>query len=143
MNIIHGLYLSRLPIIMVGIFTYFYLMDERYGDVFLMYAIFAMMTYFIERDNLRLSCVVPIILYAVSFKPWQMDGRLCSMVCWVGRLSFEFFLAHCLVLSLCPQDNVPLTWLMVTCLTVAVAYALNVANKLMTKHLLALFHCQR
>lgn len=93
-GVIHGLYISRMPIICVGILTYFYLKERRYGDLFLVLAAFAFLTYFIERDNLRLSCLVPIILYGFSVHTPLSVKWMNRSISKVGELSFEVFLGH-------------------------------------------------
>lgn len=137
-GIIHGLYVSRIPIIFVGIFTYFYLKDKRYDELFFLYAIFAMMTYIIDRDNLRLSCVVPIILYALSFKNFTIvKGRnIIYGISLVGKTSFECFLAHSYALTFCPHNNVLYTILITLGLTLIITYILHKVNTFVSSYIL-------
>lgn len=129
-GIIHGLYISRVPLICVGIFTFFYLKSKRYSDLFLMYALFASLTFFIDRNNLRLSCLVPIILYAISMTPPQLTVRIVKGISKVGEMSFEVFLAHIYVGLYCPfNSSVLRTWLIVLLGTFSLSIVLHFVNK--------------
>lgn len=134
---IHGLYITRLPIIFVGIFTFFYLKDKKIKELFLIYAIFAFLTYFNDRDNLRLSCLVPLILYAFSMMKINSNGFVVKCIRKIGELSFEIFLAHCFALYFCTPYNVAYTWLLTIGLTIVFTYILHIINEKMTSFLLA------
>lgn len=127
---IHGLYISRIPIICVGIFTFFFLKYKKYDGLFLLYALFASLTFFIDRDNLKLSCLIPLILYAISMYTPLLNGWFVKAISKVGELSFEVFLAHIYVGLYCPpKSSVLRTWLIVVVGTILLAIILHFVNK--------------
>lgn len=134
---IHALYLSRLPIIFTGIITYFYLKDKKYTELFLIYALFASMTFFMERNNLRLTCVVPLILYAISIYNFKFNPIIFKYISGVGKLSLEFYLTHCSVLAL-NFNNILYTWISTIILTACISYILHIINKEVSKYFLKL-----
>lgn len=132
---IHALYLSRLPIIFIGIITYFYIKDGKYSDLFLLYALFASMTFFMDRNNLRLTCIVPLTLYAVSMYDFKIKPCIFSSISWVGKLSLEFYLAHCS--NFIPNfDNIILKWISIILITILFAFVLYHINRKVTSYLL-------
>ena len=126
---IHGLYISRIPIICVGIFTFFLLKDKKYDGLFLLYALFASLTYFIDRDNLRLSCLVPLILYAISMYTPRINELFFKGMSKVGEMTYEIFLAHCYVGLYCPKKAILKTWLIVVVGTILLTVILHFVNK--------------
>lgn len=133
---IHGLYISRVPIIIVGIFTYFYLKDKAYAPLFLLYGLFASLNFFIDRDNLRLSCVVPLILYAVSMVGVTRKGFVSSGLNKVGELSFEVFLAHVYAGNFAPPRQILASWGIMAALTAVFTIGLHWVNKRISNVLL-------
>lgn len=103
----------------------------------MIYAIFTFLTYFNDRDNLRLSCLVPLILYAFSMMKINSNGFVVKCIRKIGELSFEIFLAHCFALYFCTPYNVAYTWLLIIGLTIVFTYILHSINEKMTLFLLA------
>lgn len=134
---IHALYISRLPIIFTGIITYFYIKDRKYTELFLIYALFASMTFFMERNNLRLSCVVPLILYAINMYNFKFNPSFFKYISGIGKLSLEFYLAHCSAFIL-HFDNILYTWINTLILTACIGYILHIINKKVSKYFLKL-----
>lgn len=133
-QVIHALYVCRLPIIFTGIITYFYIKDKRYAELFLIYALFASMTFFIERNNLRLTCVVPLILYAISMYDFKFNPYTFKYISGIGKLSLEFYLAHCSAFIL-HFDNILYTWISTLILTICISYILHIINNKVSKYL--------
>lgn len=132
---IHALYISRLPIIFTGIITYFYVKDKKYTELFLIYALFASMTFFMERNNLRLTCVVPLILYAISMYNFKFNPLVFKYISGIGKLSLEFYLAHCSSFII-HFDNILYKWISIIVSTICIAFILHYINKKITQSLL-------
>jgi len=125
---IHGLYITRLPVIFIGIFTYFYLQNREYKNINLLYGMFALMLYFIERHNLMYTSVVPLILYAISAADINICGKLGRAIKKAGTVSFELFLAHCLM-DYFIFDNYLLNITFFIIMTIIVTLFLHYVNK--------------
>lgn len=137
---IDGLYITRLPIIVTGIFTYFYLKHDDYKKCFLLYAIFAMQVFFIERHNLMYSAPVPLILYGLSLSNFTMSEFLpFRMVKKIGEYSFEFFFSHNYAGFVSTTGSLWMNWIIFCCITIVGAIILHYINKslsdLLLKHI--------
>ena len=137
---IDGLYITRLPIALAGIFTYFYLKDKAYNKLILLYAIFGMQLFFIERHNLMYSAPVPLILYTLSIANFNInDNVLINGINKVGEWSFEFFFSHGFAGMLYKGDNLLYFYIVFIIITIVLGTILHIINKNVSKILLR--HC--
>lgn len=124
---IDGLYITRIPIVIVGVFTYFYLKGNNYKNILLMYAIFAMQLFFLERHNLMYSAPVPIVLLAISNS--GLNIARFSIISSIGNMSIEYFFSHVWALAWCKSDSLLVDYLVFFSVTIIFAYILHYINK--------------
>ena len=135
---INGLYISRIPIIVIGIFTYFYLKHANYDKIFLLYAVFALQVFFIERHNLMYSAPIPLILYGVNMSNFNINNTVpFRIVKVVGNWSLEFFYAHIYAISICTCDNLFVFYILFSVVTIGFAIASHLINTKTSKLLLS------
>ena len=124
---ISPLYMFRFPIIVMGILTYLYLKKKDNIQLFGIYVLFASFSFFIERNVLMLSVVVPIVLKGLNDMNLQINSRFLS---YVGAMSFELYLAHIIPMNFLYGKNIIIAAFIMVSGTVVLAYFYKTINSL-------------
>lgn len=93
-------YIFRLPIIVVGILTYLY--EKEYIRLVGVYVFCALFLFFINREGLMLSVVVPIILKGMNDIELKLSNKFLD---YIGAISFELYLAHIIPMNFLYGEN--------------------------------------
>lgn len=86
------------------------------------------MTFFMERNNLRITCVVPLILYSTSVYDFKFNPFIFKSISSIGRLSLEFLLSHGFALAIVHFDNYIYKLLCILFLTIFVSFVTHLIN---------------
>lgn len=87
---------SRLPIFILGIFTFYNLNKNQTKELFILYGAGIALSFIVENNNLRYSMSVPSFLLFLSCCTFHEKNRFYKNVSWIGKYSFEIYLAQVL-----------------------------------------------
>ena len=134
---IDGLYVTRLPIAIMGIFTYFYLNSKAYDKLWLLLAVLSIQVFFIERHNLMYSAPVPLILYGLSMANINISLFSKLKIKTVGKCSFELFLSHGFAKHYLTSSHIVVNYVIFVVITIVLGLVLHSINKWCSQRLLA------
>lgn len=119
-------YIMRLPIIVAGIIAY---LCVKQNDEKLLLGVFVYMAMFylvIERKNIMLSVVLPLILFGLNELKFTINQK---WIHFVGGISFELYLSHIIPMNFARQNNVLLSLEIMICGTVVLCLLYHGINR--------------
>ena len=122
-----GLLALRMPIIYMGILISLYVKHHRTNRALNICVIAACIGLVSSNDEMRLSLLVPPLLFAYSLTCLQLPFR--SFFCLVGRHSYEIYLAHifpvAFIIPLNITNSIILLTIITTIMTVIITISLS------------------
>ena len=127
-----GLLAFRFPIIYLGVTTYLYLKNGEKKHLLLMVLIGACYGLLSGNEEMRLSLLLPPILTVYSLLPYKLP--LFRSVSFIGRYSFEIYLAHifpvAFVIPMKLTDSILLLTMITILSTIVIATIFSCFHKL-------------
>lgn len=126
-----GLLAIRMPIIFIGILMCMYLKQQKYCRVIKICIMAASLGLLSGNEEMRLSLLILPFLIAFSFARFKLPFK--SFLCFVGRHSFEIYLAHIIpvgfIIPLRYTDNTILLIIMTIMVTGVLASLFSIVQK--------------
>lgn len=98
----------RIPIVVIGILTFFHIKNNENESLFILYLSCAILGILISCELLCYSLILPIILYCIN----KIDFKypLTNMLKWCGVHSFELYLAQSIMIKHLMQSGIINSW---------------------------------
>lgn len=93
----------RLPIIVAGIIAYLCVKQHDKKQLLAVFVYMAMFYLVIERKNIMLSVVLPLILFGLNELKFTINQK---WVHFVGGISFELYLSHIIPMNFAGQYSI-------------------------------------
>lgn len=112
---ISGLYITRLPIIIIGILTYINIKNNDEKLLILLYVSAALFSFCTERSVVKYSLIIPLILKGINLIQYiPSPNRFIQYINWIGVHSFELYLAQSICMALCVKQNCYVIFIIMT-----------------------------
>ena len=122
---------ERIPIICIGIISYFYLQNNEIKRLAFFYLMCCIMTFIVNRSMLNFSLIIPIVLY--EFDKQNIRIPLNKYFNYIGRYTLEIYLAQVITTKYFIRhhlfENVWLTFLISIFLTIFIAIIFHLFQK--------------
>lgn len=96
-------YIMRLPIIVAGIVTYLCVNQNNKKQLLGVFVFMALFYLLIERKNIMLSVVLPLILFGLNELKFTINQK---WIHFIGGISFELYLAHVIPMNFAGQYGI-------------------------------------
>lgn len=107
---ISGLYITRLPIIIIGILTYINIKNNDDKLLTILYVCAALLSFCIGRDVVKYSLLIPLLLKGISLTHYIPNTKdTFRLINWIGIHSFEIYLAQSICMAACVKQNIYFT----------------------------------
>ncbi len=96
-------YITRFPIIVIGILTYIYLRKGEENKMNAVYVFTALFLFIVDKTGLALSVVVPLVLKGLNDIKLNLNMKWLSFL---GTISFELYLAHVIPMNFISDKSI-------------------------------------